>query len=572
MIAESNPSPPAPDPAGKMNSTPTFRAALRDRWAEVLRSVSIIWSICRAWCRLAWCSGIVLPRETIYVGRTTVKEPNGTSSARREIDAWESLRLLVSDGAVGTSPRTDIPGNRCFSWFSIFGNLLFRCLLRMIEPLVAYRIGSLVISADIDGPSCHRYRMAMSDGLAAEGILKSSKASGRAVHFNRAFVGVGLPLMIVVFVGWMLFSDGRPKSMRQSISRSVAKLFSRGHPAAESEQVTSPVSFDRQDSQSMLRRRQPLSEQEEGKTSQLDIKRKRFGEAYGYVNSAGDMLIQPRFLYAGEFRDGIAKVWTENGYGFVDAKGSYLSSSPSGERPEDAEVVEQLEVAQRITGTTAEEVQRSMATLRSMGRSSASAFGESAPPTDSDAMAMVLAMIQAKTRQLAENGATPDEGSVEARRQKYNALVEADAIATRAKAERGDAEAQRSLGQRHLFGLGVPKDPREAAKWTRKAADQGHALAQMSLGLNYLSGQGVPQNPTEAVVWFRKAAQQGEVNAQSLLGTAYAEGLGVDKDPVEAQKWFRKAASQGHLGAQTALELMSIRSKVDAKRSGAPEK
>ncbi len=185
---------------------------------------------------------------------------------------------------------------------------------------------------------------------------------------------------------------------------------------------------------------------------------------------------------------------------------------------------------------------------------------------------MVLTMIQAKTRQLAENGATPDEGSVEARRQKYNALVEADAIATRAKAERGDAEAQRSLGQSHLFGLGVPKDPREAAKWTRKAADQGHALAQMSLGLNYLSGQGVPQNPTEAVVWFRKAAQQGEVNSQSLLGTAYAEGLGVDKDPVEAQKWFRKAASQGHLGAQTALELMSIRSKVDAKRSGAPEK
>lgn len=50
-------------------------------------------------------------------------------------------------------------------------------------------------------------------------------------------------------------------------------------------------------------------------------------------------------------------------------------------------------------------------------------------------------------------------------------------------AEKGDVEAQASLGLTYSFGLGVEKDYKLAAYWYEKAAKQGNALAQVSLGL-----------------------------------------------------------------------------------------
>jgi len=46
---------------------------------------------------------------------------------------------------------------------------------------------------------------------------------------------------------------------------------------------------------------------------------------------------------------------------------------------------------------------------------------------------------------------------------------------TKAKAEKGDAQAQCNLGLCYEEGAGVAKDAAEAVKWYRKAADQGHA-------------------------------------------------------------------------------------------------
>ena len=49
-------------------------------------------------------------------------------------------------------------------------------------------------------------------------------------------------------------------------------------------------------------------------------------------------------------------------------------------------------------------------------------------------------------------------------------------------AEAGDANAQYSLGMKHLGGRGVPQDFAEALRWIRLAADQGHVEAQRNLG------------------------------------------------------------------------------------------
>ena len=47
----------------------------------------------------------------------------------------------------------------------------------------------------------------------------------------------------------------------------------------------------------------------------------------------------------------------------------------------------------------------------------------------------------------------------------------------RARAEAGDAEAQKNLGVMYAIGEGMPQDDAEAVAWFRKAAEQGHAEA-----------------------------------------------------------------------------------------------
>ena len=125
--------------------------------------------------------------------------------------------------------------------------------------------------------------------------------------------------------------------------------------------------------------------------------------------------------------------------------------------------------------------------------------------------------------------------------------------ALKAKAEKGDARAQFSLGVRYSLGDGVAKDEAEAVKWYRKAADQGDAFGQGNLGVMYADGRGVAKDEAEAVKWYRKAADQGNALAQFNLGVMYEDGLGVAKDESEAVKWYRKAAEQGEAMAQGNL-------------------
>ena len=66
-----------------------------------------------------------------------------------------------------------------------------------------------------------------------------------------------------------------------------------------------------------------------------------------------------------------------------------------------------------------------------------------------------------------------EAGKNEATNPGDSAAVSIEAL--RARAERGDAEAQFMLGERHFLGKGVPQNEREAAKWYRLAAEQGIA-------------------------------------------------------------------------------------------------
>ena len=130
----------------------------------------------------------------------------------------------------------------------------------------------------------------------------------------------------------------------------------------------------------------------------------------------------------------------------------------------------------------------------------------------------------------------------------------------RARAEAGDAEAQKNLGE-YAIGEGMPQDDAEAVAWFRKASEQGNARAQYNLGVSYYNGLGVPQDYVEAVAWFRKAAEQGDAEAQYNLGVSYDIGLGVPQDYVEAVAWYRRGAEQGAARAQYNLGLMYAEGK-----------
>ena len=127
--------------------------------------------------------------------------------------------------------------------------------------------------------------------------------------------------------------------------------------------------------------------------------------------------------------------------------------------------------------------------------------------------------------------------------------------ALRARAEKGDVDAQNNLGEMYAKGQDVTQDYAEAVKWYRKAADGGYARAQFNLGFSYITERGVMRDYGEAVKWFRKAAEQGFAPAQADLGIAYDTGQGVQRDGEEAMKWFRLAADQGFAPAQFSLGL-----------------
>ncbi len=130
-----------------------------------------------------------------------------------------------------------------------------------------------------------------------------------------------------------------------------------------------------------------------------------------------------------------------------------------------------------------------------------------------------------------------------------------DLNAVRAKAEGGDAQAQRDLGRMYAKGQGVPESYTEAAKWYRKAADQGNAEAQIALAELHEAGQGVARDEKEAAKLYRKAAEHGLAAAQYNLAAMYVIGKGVQQNNAEALKWYRRAAEQGDPLAQFNLGM-----------------
>ncbi|MEO6209315.1 MAG: PEGA domain-containing protein [Gemmatimonadaceae bacterium] len=134
-------------------------------------------------------------------------------------------------------------------------------------------------------------------------------------------------------------------------------------------------------------------------------------------------------------------------------------------------------------------------------------------------------------------------------------------LACTREANAGNQQAQRNLAVIYDQGLGVNKDPAQAAIWFRKAAQTGNRDATFQLASMYEQGRGVPKDPKQALDWYRKAALLGDADSQVKLGRAYLNGDDVDKDEGEASAWFQRAADQGNLYALNRLGAMYIDGK-----------
>ena len=112
------------------------------------------------------------------------------------------------------------------------------------------------------------------------------------------------------------------------------------------------------------------------------------------------------------------------------------------------------------------------------------------------------------------------------------------------KAEQGDANAQRIVGEMYYASYVVERDFEKAYEWIMKAVEQGDAEAQALLSVMYLGGHGVERDLDMAYEWARRSADQGLAFAQCLVGECYTVGIGTEPDEAMAFDWFMKAAEQ----------------------------
>ena len=107
----------------------------------------------------------------------------------------------------------------------------------------------------------------------------------------------------------------------------------------------------------------------------------------------------------------------------------------------------------------------------------------------------------------------------------------------RAKAQKGDLEAQFQLGKLYYEGGDIPADKKQAAAWFTTAAERGHVGAQGFLALMYLGGDGVSQSPETAIKWYETAARGGDLSAALNLAFHFKQGQLLPHDAVRALYW-----------------------------------
>ena len=78
----------------------------------------------------------------------------------------------------------------------------------------------------------------------------------------------------------------------------------------------------------------------------------------------------------------------------------------------------------------------------------------------------------------------------------------------------------------------MEKDKKQAVYWWRKAAERGDSEAQSSLGIAYYEGEGIAKDIKQAFYWAKKSAEQGDPFGQMLLDVIEQNGDSSSSEQV----------------------------------------
>ncbi|MSP67799.1 MAG: sel1 repeat family protein [Alphaproteobacteria bacterium] len=142
--------------------------------------------------------------------------------------------------------------------------------------------------------------------------------------------------------------------------------------------------------------------------------------------------------------------------------------------------------------------------------------------------------------------------------QKGRTAFEADDFEAAEAAFKSDADGGNAEGEYWMGRVrDARSDPAGGYQWFLKAANRGHAEAQRSVGVLLEEARGVARNEVKAAEWYRKSAEQGNDKAQRNLANFHRDGRGgLKQDPAEAFRWYEAAAKQGNAKAGRSLAYM----------------
>jgi TPR repeat protein len=131
-------------------------------------------------------------------------------------------------------------------------------------------------------------------------------------------------------------------------------------------------------------------------------------------------------------------------------------------------------------------------------------------------------------------------------------------------AEQGCPDSQNAIGQ-----LALEYETEESFKvaryWSEKAAEQGNADAQARLGTIFHEGLGVARDPEQAAWWWLQATRQNHAGAQAMLGAAAHLGIGVEADRFNAMRLLMLSAVQGNPIAKAYLPTVNAELTADER-------
>ncbi|PDT40236.1 MULTISPECIES: tetratricopeptide repeat protein [Sinorhizobium] len=141
------------------------------------------------------------------------------------------------------------------------------------------------------------------------------------------------------------------------------------------------------------------------------------------------------------------------------------------------------------------------------------------------------------------------------------------------RAQLGDPAAQTLVASILEQGLGVARNPKDAAFWYGQAANNGDPAAMFKYALILMEGRHVKRDRKAADELMKKAADLGNAAAQFNYGQTLVADAPGQKGLKAAMPYYEKAAEQGIADAQYALSqiYLNVEGIDDGKRARARE-